>query len=209
MWQSQSAASARGQPFFACEMLRYHASCGRCHRAAPAAPLRCDALSTALLHHYFYKCRVLAAQKKWRERTQRRRKRLARTATSIRVVGGVRRARRPGCATSTPSAVAAHAISAAARRRSVGSDGGPHLWNDRVADGDDDIYGRERRIPSLPKQAPDHCVRTPSPRRAPVCACLPPLRRLRRHDGVGTATSSRATRDRSSLGRPSDTPAPL
>lgn len=37
MWQSQSAASARGQPFFACEMLRYHASCGRCHRAAPAA----------------------------------------------------------------------------------------------------------------------------------------------------------------------------
>ena len=36
MWQSQSAASARGQPFFACEMLRYHASCGRCHRAAPA-----------------------------------------------------------------------------------------------------------------------------------------------------------------------------
>ena len=187
-------------------MLRYHASCGRCHRAAPAAPLRCDALSTALLHHYFYKCRVLAAQKKWRERTQRRRKRLARTATSIRVVGGVRRARRPGCATSTPSAVAAHAISAAARRRSVGSDGGPHLWNDRVADGDDDIYGRERRIPSLPKQAPDHCVRTPSPRRAPVCACLPPLRRLRRHDGVGTVTSSRMTRDRSRPGRPSDTP---
>ena len=37
MWQSQSAASARGQPFFACEMLRYHASCGRCHRTAPAA----------------------------------------------------------------------------------------------------------------------------------------------------------------------------
>ena len=37
MWQSQSAASARGQPFFACEMLRHHASCGRCHRAAPAA----------------------------------------------------------------------------------------------------------------------------------------------------------------------------
>ena len=36
MWQSQSAASARGQPFFACEMLRYHASCGRCHRTAPA-----------------------------------------------------------------------------------------------------------------------------------------------------------------------------
>ena len=36
MWQSQSAASARGQPFFACEMLRYHASCGRCHRGAPA-----------------------------------------------------------------------------------------------------------------------------------------------------------------------------
>ena len=114
MWQSQSAASARGQPFFACEMLRYHASCGRCHRAAPAAPLRCDALSTALLHHYFYKCRVLAAQKKWRERTQRRRKRLARTATSIRVVGGVRRARRPGCATSTPPAVALRTISAAA-----------------------------------------------------------------------------------------------
>ena len=75
------------------------------------ALLRCDELSTALLHHYFYRCRVLAAQKKWRERTQRRRKRLARTATSIRVVGGVRRARRPGCATSTPSAVAAHTIS--------------------------------------------------------------------------------------------------
>ena len=36
MWQSQSAASARGQPFFACEMLRHHASCGRCHRGAPA-----------------------------------------------------------------------------------------------------------------------------------------------------------------------------
>ena len=36
MWQSQSAASARGQPYFACEMLRYHASCGRCHRGAPA-----------------------------------------------------------------------------------------------------------------------------------------------------------------------------
>ena len=36
MWQSQSAASARGQPFFACEMLRYHVSCGRCHLAAPA-----------------------------------------------------------------------------------------------------------------------------------------------------------------------------
>ena len=36
MWQSQSAASARGQPYFACEMLRYHASCGRCHRTAPA-----------------------------------------------------------------------------------------------------------------------------------------------------------------------------
>ena len=54
--------------------------------------LRCDALSTALLHHYFYKCRVLAAQKKWRERTQRRRKRLARNGASRRVVGGVRRA---------------------------------------------------------------------------------------------------------------------
>ena len=36
MWQSQSAASARGQPFFACETLRHHASCGRCHRGAPA-----------------------------------------------------------------------------------------------------------------------------------------------------------------------------
>ena len=35
------------------------------------ALLRCDELSTALLHHYFYRCRVLAAQKKWRERTQR------------------------------------------------------------------------------------------------------------------------------------------
>ena len=56
------------------------------------ALIRCDALSTASLHHYLYKCRVLAAQKKWRERTQRRRKRLARTATSRRVVGGVRRA---------------------------------------------------------------------------------------------------------------------
>ena len=56
------------------------------------ALLRCDALSTALLHHYFYKCRVLAAQKKWRERTQRRRKRLARNGASRRVVGGVRRA---------------------------------------------------------------------------------------------------------------------
>ena len=56
------------------------------------ALLRCDELSTALLHHYFYRCRVLAAQKKWRERTQRRRKRLARPATSRRVVGGVRRA---------------------------------------------------------------------------------------------------------------------
>ena len=33
--------------------------------------LRCDALSTALLHHYFYRCRVLAAQKKWHELTQR------------------------------------------------------------------------------------------------------------------------------------------
>ena len=53
------------------------------------ALLRCDALSTALLHHYFYKCRVLAAQKKWRERTQRRRKRLARTAKSRRVVGAL------------------------------------------------------------------------------------------------------------------------
>jgi len=51
------------------------------------ALLRCDALSTALLHHYFHKCGVLAAQKKWRERTQRRRKRLARTGTSRRVVG--------------------------------------------------------------------------------------------------------------------------
>ena len=56
------------------------------------ALIRCDALSTASLHHYLYKCRVLAAQKKWRERTQRRRKRLARPATSRRVVGGVRRA---------------------------------------------------------------------------------------------------------------------
>ena len=49
--------------------------------------LRCDALSTALLHHYFYKCRVLAAQKKWRERTQRRRNvshaRLRRHASSV------------------------------------------------------------------------------------------------------------------------------
>ena len=53
------------------------------------ALLRCDALSTALLHHYFYRCRVLAAQKKWRERTQRRRKRLARTAKSRRVVGAL------------------------------------------------------------------------------------------------------------------------
>jgi len=30
------------------------------------ALIRCDALSTASLHHYLYKCRVLAAQKKWR-----------------------------------------------------------------------------------------------------------------------------------------------
>ena len=35
------------------------------------ALIRCDALSTASLHHYLYKCRVLAAQKKWHERTQR------------------------------------------------------------------------------------------------------------------------------------------
>ena len=34
-----------------------------------------------------------------------------------------------GCDVSPP-AVAAHTISAAARRRSVGSDGGLHLWND-------------------------------------------------------------------------------
>ena len=56
------------------------------------ALIRCDALSTASHHHYLYKCRVLAAQKKWRERTQRRRKRLARTGTSRRIVGGIRRA---------------------------------------------------------------------------------------------------------------------
>ena len=178
-------------------MLRYHASCGRCHRAAPAAPLRCDALSTALLHHYFYKCRVLAAQKKWRERTQRRRKRLARTATSIRVVGGVRRARRPGCATSTPSAVAAHAISAAARRRSDGLDGGPHLWKRRrLADGDDDICGREHCVPSLPECALDHCVRTRSPRRAPVCLSAAVTSPRRRGYGDVVARDARPLQSR-------------
>ena len=91
----------------------------------------------------------------------------------------------------SPPAVAAHTISAATRRRSVGSDGEPHLERHRVADGDDDICGRGHGVPSLPECAPDHCVRTPSPRQAPV-RLLPPLRR---HDGVGTATSSRATRD--------------
>ena len=69
-----------------------------------------------------------------------------------------------GCATSTPPAVAAHTISAAARRRSVGSDGGPHLWNDSEWPmATTTSAARERCVQSLHECAPDHCVRTPSP----------------------------------------------
>ena len=167
--------------------------------------LRCDALSTALLHHYFYRCRVLAAQKKWRERTQRRRKRLARTATSIRVVGGVRRARRPGCATSTPPAVAAHTISAAARRRSVGSDGGLHLWNDSEwpMATTTSAAATLRTVPARMRARPlcEDAIAATCPS-APVATSTTP-----RWRGYGDVVARDARR--SSLGRPSDTPAPL